>query len=157
VRKLILLTVAVWAVALVACGCQARPVAPPDPQPPETTAAAPVDDPLAAKLRDAYAADSATPSKLVRVRQLAACYRFAAVALAQNPDTVTEGQLHDQLVTATTLALPTGALKGVRRAIADELAAKLGTDASKRLDAQADRDAASVQLARIALILEGVK
>lgn len=125
------------------------------PAPPTDQAPAAASDPLTVKLQAAYAADDAA-HKLVRARQLAAEFRFAAVALCQDPATANLQALSDKMKAVSKLTMPEDVLTAVRRAVADELNATVGRDPATPLD-DAKRKQVAAQFARVARILEGVK
>ncbi len=117
-----------------------------DPTPP-----APV-DPLATDLKAAFTADP-SPQKTTHARQLASAYRqsITATASARNP-----AELYAVLKQAVTAAVPTDALPGVRRRIADEVNRILNADADAPMDT-VTRAADGKLFARVATLLEELK
>ena len=100
------------------------PPGPPAPKPPEPK---PPVDPLRQKLKDAYDSDP-HPQKSEQARDLAALYREAA-KLARSPEVRTSGELLQRVRSAASTLIGPETLKGVRKAVADELGHLLPVDA----------------------------
>ncbi len=93
----------------------------PGPEPPA--------DPLRAKLKVAFDADSAPPAqKREQARDLASLYREAA-KLAEDSTVATSGELLRRVRDAAGMLVGPDALKDARRVVGGELAALLPTDA----------------------------
>lgn len=111
-------------------------------------------DALAAEFRNLLAADGGA-AKLANLVQLAALYR-EAVKYADHSEVKTAGELATRIRAAAASLIPAGALTGVRKRIAEEIAKELPVDTDAALDAATRRKAAAL-FARIAASLEGAK
>lgn len=120
---------------------------PPPPAPPGP-------DTLAAALKTAYDAE-AEPRKAEQVVLLAAVWR-EAVKYANTPQDQTLDALLTRIKTASASLVPPAALTGVRRRIAEELAAQLPATIDTPLD-QPTRAKAAALFERIAKALEILK
>lgn len=127
------------------------PPAPPDPKPPPV-------DPLAKKLRDAFAADLGGRAD---ARQLAALYHLAAdLAVKKLPkseqyEVPSSKELLRQVREASTKLIGDFALPSLRTVVAGELAAALGNPSDTAFTAE-QRAAAAALFAKLAAILEGL-
>jgi hypothetical protein len=128
---------------LVVGGPAPAPVPPPAPPPPP-------DDPLAKRLKAAYDADPA-PQKAEAKKDLAELYRQAA-RLAADPAVRTAGDLLGRVRKAAE-ALAPGALVGLRKVVAEELAKVLPGDAGEALTA-GHRVAAAELFSKLAAALD---
>lgn len=124
------------------------PVMPPDPKPLPPDPA----DPLSTAIRVAYDAD-AGPKKAEQAKVLSELYRQAA-DLANDPNVTTAAQLMNRLRSAAGALSITG-LEAVRKLIAAECAAQLGTDPDAAITADTRAKAKALFL-RIHTILKGL-
>lgn len=122
---------------------------PPGPNPPTPT------DPLYGKLKAAFDIDPDTTNRIENTNKLAAVYRVASTGLANDPALTTYGVIHERLATLVASQLVPEHLRGVRRAIADELNATLGVTPTTAMDA-ALRKKVSEQFARVATMLDAL-
>jgi hypothetical protein len=122
--------------------------APPNPKPP-----APPVDPLKAKLKVAYDADSMpVAAKVESARDLAALYRQAA-QLVVKPDVATAGELLARVKTAASSLVGADALKGVRTVVAGELSMLFPADGPLT---EQQRQKAAELFTKLAGILDGL-
>jgi hypothetical protein len=111
---------------------------PKPPDPPQPTS------PLFAKLQAAYASDPAPASVKAGHRVLLQGIYEAAQAHASDQTILTTGALLDDLKKTSASLLAPNALIEVRKVIASEVAAKMGTDATQKLDASTRTQAVSM-------------
>jgi hypothetical protein len=129
-----------------------KPPVPPAPKPPEPK---PPADPLRESIAAAYKAAAGTDDeKRFWARDLAALYRKSA-RFTRDPAVATAAALRAKMAAAADVLLEgPDPLKEVRKAVAGELAAALGT-AEQELTAD-QRTAATLLLAKLAAILDAL-
>jgi len=131
----------------------------PDPKPPGPKPPVPPPvDPLLAKFRDAYAADkSDAAAKKQQVAALTGLYAAMAEHVQEDKTLATTGEvLADLQRTAKAMVLRAEVLVELRKMIAAEISAALGTNPATALDA-ALRGKASETFNKISKLLEQVK
>lgn len=111
-------------------------------------------EPVARDLRKLFADDS-TSDKSKHVAQLAALYR-EAIAYAEKAEVATAGDLAARIRSAASTLIPSEALVGIRKRIAEEIAKELPIEGDKPLDA-ATRAKAAKLFERLATHLEDLK
>ncbi len=111
-------------------------------------------EPFARDLRKLFA-DDFTLDKSKHVAQLAALYR-EAIAYAEKAEVATAGDLAARIRAAASSLIPSEALVGIRKRIAEEIAKELPIESDKPLDA-ATRSKAAKLFERLATHLEDLK
>ena len=111
-------------------------------------------DPFARDLKKQFAEDSSS-DKIKHLALLAALYR-EAIVYAEKAEVATAGDLAARIRAAAGTLLPTDALVGLRKRIAEEIAKELPLEGDKALDS-ATRTKAARLFERIAVCLEELK